>query len=70
MLGHPVKRLRRNNVMAKEMVMTRSDVKKLAWTLRLAGYGMLAGAAALMFVGGQHASAAPGRVVSTQLTTK
>jgi len=56
--------------MAKEMVMTRSDVKKLAWTLRLIGYSMLAGAAALMFVGGQYASAAPGRVVSTQLTTK
>jgi hypothetical protein len=54
--------------MAKEMVMTRSDVKKLAWTLRLIGFGMLAGAAALVFVGGEHASAAQGRVMSARLT--
>jgi hypothetical protein len=33
------------------MVMTRSDVKKLAWTLRLIGYGLIGGAATLMLLG-------------------
>jgi hypothetical protein len=41
----------------KEIAMTRSDVKKLAWTLRLIGFGLLISAAALMFLGSQHASA-------------
>jgi hypothetical protein len=50
--------------MAKEMAMTRSNVKKLAWTLRLLGYGMLMGAAALMFLGTEHASANSARSVS------
>jgi len=45
--------------------MTRSDVRKVAWTLRLIGYGMLVGAAALMFVGSGHASGTPGRIAST-----
>ncbi len=45
--------------------MTRSDVKKLAWTLRLIGYGLLVGAAALMFLGTEHASASSGRSAST-----
>jgi len=31
--------------------MTRSDVRKIAWTLRLLGLGMLGGAFALMLVG-------------------
>ncbi len=31
--------------------MTRSDVKNLAWTLRLIGYGLLGGAATLMLLG-------------------
>jgi hypothetical protein len=50
--------------MAKEMAMTRSDVKKLAWTLRLIGCSLLVGAAALMFVGTQHASASSARSTS------
>ena len=37
--------------------MTRTDVRKLAWTLRLIGYSLLVAAAALMFLGTQHASA-------------
>ncbi|HEX4599066.1 MAG TPA: hypothetical protein VH278_14835 [Burkholderiaceae bacterium] len=45
--------------------MTRSDVKKLAWTLRLVGYGLLMSAAALMFLGTQHASATSSRPSST-----
>jgi hypothetical protein len=48
-----------------EMAMTRSDVKKLAWTLRLVGYGLLMSAAALMFLGTQHASATSSRPSST-----
>ncbi len=40
--------------------MTRSDVKKVAWTLRLIGYGLLAGAFALMAMGAQRVSATPG----------
>ena len=39
--------------------MTRTDVRKLAWTLRLIGYGMLVGALALMFLGTARTSAAP-----------
>jgi hypothetical protein len=42
---------RRNNPMRKEMPMTRSEVKKVAWTLRLIGYGMLGGAVALLLLG-------------------
>ena len=64
MLRPPVKRARRNNVITKEMAMTRSDVKKLAWTLRLIGCGLLVGAAALMFAGTQHASASSARPAS------
>ena len=41
----------RNNLIAKGDVMTRSDVRKLAWTLRLIGYGLLASAATVMFMG-------------------
>jgi hypothetical protein len=37
--------------------MTRSDVRTLAWTLRLVGLGMLAGAAALVLAGAGRASA-------------
>jgi hypothetical protein len=37
--------------MRKEMPMTRSDVKKVAWTLRLIGYGMIGGATALLLLG-------------------
>ncbi len=44
--------------------MTRSNVKKLAWTLRLTGYSLLMGAAALMFLGTEHASASSARSVS------
>jgi hypothetical protein len=65
MLRPPAKDLRRNNGMAKEMAMTRSDVKKLAWTLRLIGFGMLMGAAALMFLGTEHAAASSGRPASS-----
>ncbi len=43
-----------------EVAMTRSDVKKVAWTLRLIGYGLLAGAFALMAMGAQRVSATPG----------
>ena len=39
--------------------MTRTDVRKLAWTLRLIGYGMLVAALSLMVLGTQHSSAAP-----------
>ena len=39
--------------------MTRTDVRKLAWTLRLIGYGMLVGALALMVLGTTRSSAAP-----------
>lgn len=56
MLHGPVKPFGGNNGGAKEMVMTRADVRKLAWTLRLVGYGLLMGAAALMFIGSVHAS--------------
>jgi hypothetical protein len=59
MLRRPVKPFGGKNGGAKEMVMTRTDVRKLAWTLRLVGYGLLMGAAALMFLGSEHASAAP-----------
>jgi hypothetical protein len=48
----------------KEMAMTRSDVKKLAWTLRLIGYGLLVSAGALMFLGTEHASATSSRPAS------
>ena len=65
MLRPLAKPVRRNNGMAKEMAMTRSNVKKLAWTLRLIGFSMLMGAAALMFVGTGHASAGSGRPVSS-----
>ena len=65
MLRPPAKEVRRNNGTAKEMAMTRSDVKKLAWTLRLIGFGLLISAAALMFFGTQHASARSSRPVST-----
>ena len=61
MLRRLLKRPGRNNGPAKEMAMTRSDVRKLAWTLRLVGYGLLVGAAALMFLGGEHASAQSAR---------
>jgi hypothetical protein len=44
--------------------MTRTNVRKLAWTLRLIGCGLLMGAAALMFLGTQHASASSSRVAS------
>lgn len=44
--------------------MTRSNVRKIAWTLRLIGYSLLMGAATLMFLGTQHASATPGRIAS------
>jgi hypothetical protein len=37
--------------------MTRSDVRTLAWTLRLIGIGMLGGAAALMMAGTGHVPA-------------
>lgn len=47
--------------------MTRSDVKKLAWTLRVIGYGMLVGAVALMFLGTQHALASSAKPASTAL---
>jgi len=40
--------------------MTRSDVRKIAWTLRLVGYGLLMGAVALMFLASGHATAAAG----------
>ncbi len=39
--------------------MTRTDVRKLAWVLRLIGYGMLGGAATLMLLGASRVSAAP-----------
>ena len=67
MLRPHAKQVRRNNGMAKEMAMTRSNVKKLAWTLRLIGYGMLAGAVALMFLGTQHALASSAKPASTSL---
>ncbi|MBV8209210.1 MAG: hypothetical protein JO133_04010 [Burkholderiaceae bacterium] len=38
--------------------MSKTDVRKLAWVLRLIGYGMLIGSAAMLFLGVQHASAA------------
>jgi hypothetical protein len=60
MLRPPVKDPRGNNAMAKEMAMTRSDVRKIAWTLRLVGYGLLMGAAALTFLASSHASASSG----------
>jgi len=41
--------------------MTRTDVRKLALVLRLIGYGMLIGSAAMLFLGVQHASAATAR---------
>ncbi|HEX4585616.1 MAG TPA: hypothetical protein VH183_12365 [Burkholderiaceae bacterium] len=47
--------------------MTRTDVKKVAWTLRLIGYGMLFGAFALMLLSGQHTAAAPGSSASARL---
>ncbi len=47
--------------------MTRSDVKKLAWTLRLIGFAMLMGAAALMFLGTERASASSTRPASSTL---
>lgn len=65
MLRPLAKHVRRKNGMAKEMAMTRSNVKKLAWTLRLIGYGMLMGAAALMFLGTEHASASSARPSSS-----
>jgi hypothetical protein len=45
--------------MGKESGMSKTDVRKLAWVLRLVGYGMLIGSAAMLFLGVQHASAAP-----------
>jgi hypothetical protein len=54
-------------LVAKEMAMSRSEVRKLAWTLRLIGYGLLVGAAALMVLGTQHASATSGRPASASL---
>src|ERR1700739_1477114 len=47
--------------MGKEMGMTRTDVRKLAWVLRLIGYGLLIGSAAMLCMGVQHAAAASGR---------
>jgi len=44
--------------MGKELGMSKTDVRKLAWVLRLIGYGMLIGSAAMLFLGVQHASAA------------
>jgi hypothetical protein len=67
MLRPHAKHVRRDNGMAKEMAMTRSDVKKLAWSLRLIGYGMLVGAVALMFLGTQHALASSAKPASTAL---
>ncbi len=61
MLRAPVKRSRPKNARVKETDMTRTDVRKIAWTLRLIGYGMLVGAGALMFLGAQHASASSSR---------
>jgi hypothetical protein len=53
--------------MAKEIAMTRTDVKKLAWTLRLIGYGMLFGTVAMMLFGVQRTSTAPGSSVQARL---
>jgi len=50
--------------------MTRTDVRKVAWTLRLIGYGMLVGAAALMFLGTQHASASSSRTPTASSIVK
>ncbi len=50
--------------------MTRTDVRKVAWTLRLIGYGLLVGAAALMFLGTQHASASSSRSPSAPFAAK
>ncbi|HUD24069.1 MAG TPA: hypothetical protein VMQ45_00145 [Burkholderiaceae bacterium] len=47
--------------------MTRRDVKKLAWALRLVGYGLLGGAVALMFLGADRTSAAPAAFASARL---
>jgi len=55
-------------LVAKEMAMSRSEVRKLAWTLRLIGYGLLIGAAALMVLGTQHASASSARSASALVT--
>jgi hypothetical protein len=49
------------------MVMTRSDVKKLAWTLRLIGFGLLGGAVTLMVLGAERTSAAPASSAPVQL---
>lgn len=54
MLGASPKADGRNNATSKEMVMTRTDVRKIAWTLRLIGYGLLASAAAVMVMGAAH----------------
>jgi hypothetical protein len=47
--------------------MTRTDVRKLAWTLRLIGYGMLAVTVALMLFATQRTSAAPATSASARL---
>jgi hypothetical protein len=48
--------------------MTRTDVRKVAWTLRLIGFGMLIGAAAVMFLGTERASAMSGKPPSTTVS--
>jgi hypothetical protein len=48
--------------------MTRTNVKKLAWTLRLIGYGLLISAAAVLFLGTQHASATSSGTASPTFT--
>jgi drug/metabolite transporter (DMT)-like permease len=67
MLGVPAKHVRRNNGMAKEITMTRSDVKKVAWTLRLIGCGMLVGTFLLTLLGSERTSAATGSPLSARL---
>jgi biotin operon repressor len=67
MLRGPAKRIRGNNVLAKEIAMTRTDVRKLAWTLRLIGYGMLAVTVSLMLFATQLTSAAPSMSASARL---
>jgi hypothetical protein len=66
MLRGPAKRIRGNNVIAKEIAMTRTDVRKLAWTLRLIGYGMLTVTVGLMLFATQLSSAAPSTFASAR----
>ena len=48
--------------------MTRTDVRKLTWTLRLIGYGMLAVTVGLMLFATQLTSAAPSTFASARLS--